>query len=455
MLPERFLERLKDQNTCDVEAFARAHERESIASIRINPRKNTFSLSWDLTPVPWCPWGRLLKSRPVFATHPAFHAGGFYVQEASSMFLWHVMEHLFPPDQPRKPLVIVDLCAAPGGKSTLLASWKQEADLLIAHEFQGNRLASLTENLWKWGVGGVMITGGPTYQWRGLRSLADVVVVDAPCSGEGLFRKDRNYIKAWGPHLNRSCALVQRKLLQDATAFLKPGGYLVYSTCTYHPDENLGQMKTLKRQGFLSIDPRPATEWQLVRLEEEGAIGYQFFPHLTHGEGFFIGVMKKPYNDPNITAPSLYAPKSTKLNPVSPSKWEEFPSKTWRIVEFKGTQYGIRAEHEAIIRTLADYVMLAAPGLPIGSLKGTDWHWHPAAAHVTEWSLPLPILEVNTAEALQFLACNLLPYELDGYVQVCWQSLKLGLAKGHDNRRFINLYPPPWRLRKIPSEPYT
>lgn len=455
MLPGRFLERLRNQGLCDLGAFIRAHEEEPQASFRLNPLKIPFPLSWETEVVPWCPWGRLPKSRPVFAAHPAFHAGGFYVQEASSMFLWYVMDQLYPQGEPRRPLVIVDLCAAPGGKATLLASWKQDQDFLIAHEFQGNRLPALTENLWKWGVGGVMITGGPVQQWKALKALADVVVVDAPCSGEGLFRKDKSFSKAWAPHLNRSCALIQRRLLLDAQAILKPGGYMVYSTCTYHPEENLEQIKALIQQGFQSVDPSPPDAWQIVRLEEKGAVGYQFFPHLTPGEGFFISVVRKPLDFSVEEASYALVRKNEIRKPGRLPAWPEFPGEKWRVVEFKGIQYGIQALHEALIKVVADRVTLTAPGLPIGSFKGNEWHWHPAAAHATAWSLPLPVLEVTKEEALLYLACNTLPYKLNHYLQVSWQSLKLGLAKGHASRPFINLYPPAWRLRKIPESSHT
>lgn len=455
MLPELFLDRVRKEQICDTEAFIKAHEAPAVASLRLNPRKTGFPLTFETTMVPWCPWGRLAGDRPVYAAHPAFHAGGFYVQEASSMFLWYVMDFLFPPDISRKPLVIVDLCGAPGGKATLLASWKNDDDLLVTHEFHGSRMASLKENVWKWGVGGVAVTGGPTRNWQGLPDFADVVVVDAPCSGEGLFRKDPAYVKAWRPHLNKNCSILQRGILQDAITMLKPGGFIVYSTCTYHHDENLGQVHRLVQQGFSSTDLSPPAEWNIVRLDKDKAWGYQFFPHLTKGEGFFISVVRKTSETHRIASfrntRTRKGGSNKQISIGSFAPWDSFPKDRLLLMELNNVFFGVRAEHEPFIRSISDYVAVSAPGLPVGQMKGADRVWHPAAAHSTEWQLPLPSLELNTEEALSYLACNNLRFKPESYVQVTWHNLKLGLAKGHPTRPFINLYPTEWRLRKMPT----
>ncbi|MEO6758980.1 MAG: RsmB/NOP family class I SAM-dependent RNA methyltransferase, partial [Saprospiraceae bacterium] len=221
--------------------FAAALGTPAPVSIRLNPAKH---LPEPLLPteaaVPWHPQGRYLAERPVFTLDPGFHAGGYYVQEASSMFLYEALRQTVDFS---KKLNVLDLCAAPGGKSTLLADLVGPDSLLVANELIRSRVNSLRENLEKWGAPNVAVTSGEAGDFAGLEGFFDLIVADAPCSGEGLFRKDPAAMGEWSPAAVELCSLRQQRILSEVLPALAPGGILVYSTCTYNTAENEAQVE--------------------------------------------------------------------------------------------------------------------------------------------------------------------------------------------------------------------
>ena len=273
--------------------FIGALQAAAPVSVRLNPAKtglggDKFPLPFaGSDPVPWHPQGYYLAERPVFTLDPALHAGAYYVQEASSMFLYEALRQTLDFSQPLK---VLDLCAAPGGKSTLIGAMLDTDSLLVANEVIKNRCAILRENLERWGMPNVAVTSAAPETFGALEGFFDLVVVDAPCSGEGLFRKDPRAIAEWSPAHVSFCAGRQRHILAAAVAALTPGGLLVYSTCTYNREENENNTEWLT-QTFplaarrLNVDP----SWGL----EGNEYGYHFFPHRAKGEGFFIAVFQK------------------------------------------------------------------------------------------------------------------------------------------------------------------
>lgn len=457
-LPGSFIELFKSQGIPDPEGFEKAHNLPSGSAYRRNPAK--WNSAWDHffggEVLPWCPWGSVTNVKPTFAHHPAFHAGALYVQEGSSQFLWYVLESLFPSDKPRPPLLMVDLCAAPGGKSTLAASWKQNNDLLIAQENQSTRFPALEENIFKWGRSGVVVAGGSTCLWEVLPGHADIVIADVPCSGEGLFRKDPAYVKNWRPALRKSCPPVQKKILQDAATALKPGGYLIYSTCTYNPEENIRQMARLTRQGWRCAMPETPSAWNLELQEQDGARGWQFYPHRQPGEGFFISVLQKP-GEPN-TSEQAFSPRS-KRKPSAPNGWRgrKVPESLnlpdyLEPFEYQGQYYAAPKMWLPLLTSFPEVFKILFPGVPLGSWRGEKWEWHTAVGHCPELALDLPVMDLDYSQALRYLACQTLDLRLEGPTLLRWEGLNLGLGKSVPGRPFVSLYPASWRLRRLPPD---
>ncbi|MBO4986505.1 MAG: RsmB/NOP family class I SAM-dependent RNA methyltransferase, partial [Paludibacteraceae bacterium] len=235
MLPVEFIESLHEQLAPnEVQQLCQALETTPVTSIRLNDKIDYLTFECDTDEVPWHEDGYYLSERPQFTLDPLFHAGCYYVQEASSMFVECALQQYLSRDS-----VVLDLCAAPGGKSTLISQYLGDAGLLVSNEVVRQRVFILSENIQKWGNGNTVVTHNQAADF-GMRlpSLFDCILVDAPCSGEGMFRKDDGAISEWSEKNVNACVERQRKIVQDVWDALRPGGLLIYSTCTFNPWEN-------------------------------------------------------------------------------------------------------------------------------------------------------------------------------------------------------------------------
>ena len=267
-LPTAFTERMQQLLGNESETFFQALVSESPTSIRLNPEKtaNTDLPFSELLSrqVPWCSNGYYLKERPSFTSDPLLHGGAYYVQEASSMFLQVVLQQITGDT----PLRVLDLCAAPGGKSTLLANNLPKDSLLVSNEVIKSRASILKENIIKWGYDHIVVTNSDPNRFTGMKGAFDMILVDAPCSGEGMFRKDEKAITEWSENNLCLCEERQKRILSDVWDALAPGGYLVYSTCTYNPGENEDILNWILttfdassveiRHNFTAITPSPS-----------------------------------------------------------------------------------------------------------------------------------------------------------------------------------------------------
>ncbi len=295
-LPKELLRSLQNLKSFNEEAFKAVHQPGGqITSIRLNPEKVKSQKSKPKTdgPVPWSSNGYYLAERPSFTLDPLFHAGAYYVQEASSMFLEEVIKQTVDLS---KPIKVLDLCAAPGGKSTLIQSIISKESLLVSNEVIKTRANILSENITKWGAANVIVTNNDPSDFQRLENYFDIIVVDAPCSGSGLFRKDPNAIEEWSEKNVQLCAQRQQRILADVLPSLKEGGILIYSTCSYSQEED-EEIADWMVKGFKveSLKLKLEESWGIVEAvsEKEKALGYRFFPDKVKGEGFFIAAFRK------------------------------------------------------------------------------------------------------------------------------------------------------------------
>ena len=262
----------------DWQALEDAHALPPINSVRMNPKKRTAQFDQEAM-IPWCKQGRYLHIRPSFTFDPLFHAGTYYVQEASSMFLeTALMQHI----DFNVNLKVLDLCASPGGKSTHIASLLNEQSLLISNEVIGTRVNMLCENMTKWGYDNTWVTNNDPIQFKKVPSFFDMMLVDAPCSGSGLFRKMPDYCQTWNPELVNLCAQRQKRILNDAYDALAKNGLLVYMTCSLSQDENEDMLDYIMQTFDVTTCKIQIDEtWGIMETQSEKmhAFGYRFFPH--------------------------------------------------------------------------------------------------------------------------------------------------------------------------------
>jgi NOL1/NOP2/sun family putative RNA methylase len=315
-IPQRLIEMLRSQNEFDELAFTQVHQSgEQVTSIRMNPAKgiqhSTFNIQHK---VPWSEYGFYLEERPSFTADPLFHAGAYYVQEASSMFLEEVLKQTVNLSQPLK---VLDLCAAPGGKSTLIQSLISEKSLLVSNEVIKSRVNVLSENITKWGAANVIVTNNDPKDFQRLQNYFDVIVIDAPCSGSGLFRKDPEAINEWSEQNVQHCSQRQQRILTDIIPSLKNDGILIYSTCSYSQKEDEDIVDWIVKEYQLSnIRLIVKNEWGIIESQscEQNSYGYRFYPDKVKGEGFYISAFRKNGCSENINELIKSKNKSEKLS---------------------------------------------------------------------------------------------------------------------------------------------
>jgi 16S rRNA C967 or C1407 C5-methylase (RsmB/RsmF family)/NOL1/NOP2/fmu family ribosome biogenesis protein len=293
-LPAEFINSISCCEGFDEKAFIDVHQTASPTSIRINPFKPT-ELAFKLdNPIPWNEKGFYLEERPNFTYDVLFQAGCYYVQEAGSMFIEHALKSCVDFNQ---TLLAFDVCASPGGKSTLLNSLLNNESALVANEIIKQRSEVLAQNLSKWGTCNVVVTNNDPSSYSDINDVFDIILVDAPCSGSGLFRKQHDAVDEWSLDNVNLCSQRQKRILSDIIGTLKQGGTLVYSTCSYSKSENEEIADWLINEfGLISVQIPTEKKWGIVETtsEKQKAFGYRFYPDKTQSEGFFCAVFKKP-----------------------------------------------------------------------------------------------------------------------------------------------------------------
>ncbi|MCD7971129.1 MAG: rRNA cytosine-C5-methyltransferase [Candidatus Azobacteroides sp.] len=447
-LPQDFVSFTKNLFKDEYEDFISSLQEEVPVSIRINPDKILSSPPYST--IPWTKNGYYLPERPPFTFDPLFHAGTYYVQEASSMFPEQVFSTYI-----HEPVRMLDLCAAPGGKSSHALSLLPEGSLLVSNEVIRSRAQILTENLAKWGKENVIITNNDASHFNKLPGFFDVILVDAPCSGEGMFRKDPEAVRQWSPENVQLCAERQQRILADIWVSLKPGGLLIYSTCTYNTVENEENIKWLTSSFDAETLPVPTEkEWQVSTPFHPHC--YRFFPHKTKGEGFALTVIRKTETEEK--GKSLFLKKGKQLF-KAPEQSKKSIQNPERFVFDELNQHIIAIPSDAYeaYQLLKKYLRIVEAGLSPGEIKGKDFIPSPALAFSINLNREaFPSVEIDWSTAIRYLkkeAIVLPPETPRGHVLLAYQHIPVGFVKNIGNRA-NNLYPQEWRIRSqyIPKE---
>lgn len=454
ILPDAFTHQLKTQIGDEFADFEAALQQTPPVSVRYNAKKMPPPTG-EL--IPWCEDGRYLEQRPVFTLDPLFHAGAYYVQEASSMLIGEALGQVVDTS---KPLRVLDLCAAPGGKTTLLTSILHPDSLILANEVIKSRVMILKENVQKWGFPNVHVSNHDPEDLDRLEAFFDVILIDAPCSGEGLFRKDPAAVNEWSLGSVQVCAGRQKRILDAAMPLLKPSGVLLYSTCTYNDVENQESGQWVVRDGaFTELKVEMPEAWGVVSKP----IGYQCYPHRVKGEGFFLAVFQKKAG---FLGAQRYdtLPKKGKEEGFKSCKRlhaKQLPEVSRWLAEPNDFDFFVKPNGEVIafvsnqlddLRILDNSLSAKGLGLEMGEFKGNDFIPSHALALSTALAPQIPRLELPANEALLFLKKeNIVLDAPKGWLLITHQGLGLGWVKGLGNR--INNYlPKDWRIRmEIPE----
>lgn len=421
-------------------ALFNALDKESSTSIRYNPFK--VSQKPEGTGVPWCRYGFMLDKRPSFTLDPVFHSGVYYVQESSSMFLEHVMRQATGNPE---GLTVLDLCAAPGGKTTLLSTIVGLTGVVVANEVIRSRANILAENVRKWGLGNVIVTNNDPAHFASLEGQFDVIVIDAPCSGEGMFRKDHDARMQWSASNVELCAARQRRIVADAWSSLAEGGLLIYSTCTFNEQENEQNVKWITENyncEGVNIDVDPA--WGVVKGETEGIETFRFFPHKVAGEGLFMALMRKT----SRVKPKRIAPRKTpfgdvnKADRIALSRWIGTAQESYFSLIGDNIYCYNRATFP-IVKRIAESMNAIYSGVMMGRIfNGKLRPEHSLALYHDLAATDIPKVDVSIEDALKYLRRQDLDLNMlsEGLNLICFNNHPLGWIKriGH---RANNAYP--------------
>lgn len=448
--PANFLESLSDEPGFDRQNFVEAHQKnESPTSIRINPFKKTAPKTGEQ--VPWCPEGIYLDTRPSFTFDPLFHAGAYYVQEASSMFIAHILKYI----KTDEPVNVLDLCAAPGGKSTLLNSALTPGDLLVANEIIKTRVPILADNLARWGTANSIVTNNDPKDFSRLSSFFDIILVDAPCSGSGMFRKDPEAMDEWSPANVNLCHQRQERILADIYPALNEDGYLIYSTCSYSHQENEDILDWLCSTFALESIRIPINDdWGIVESQspEKKAWGYRFYPGKVKGEGLFASVLRKRESSGNLTSFKNNRNQKVPMNEFDLIKPYINNPSAYYFFKVNDDWMAINQQHRESLNLLQHHLYIKKSGVRIGKVAGRDLiPDHELALSVIVNKEAFEQTELNYDQAILYLRRDNLNLNetKKGWSLMNFEGQPLGWAKLLPNR-VNNYYPKELRILTSP-----
>ncbi len=442
-LPEKFIKRINLDLGEDASLFFNSLDNETPVSIRANKLKkyNTEGLE----SIPWSDSGYYLPSRPIFTLDPVFHGGAYYVQEASSMFLEQVLKQAVDLT---KPLKVLDLCAAPGGKSTHLLSLISEESLLVSNEVIRPRSKILSENLIKWGYPNYITTNNDPSAFQKLKGFFDVVIVDAPCSGEGLFRKDKESVNEWSEDNVNLCSARQKRIVSDVWDTLKQGGVLIYSTCTYNKAENEDNISWMINEMGATPLVMDFKEYPQV-VKSSDLPGFHFYPHKTKGEGFFISAVEKTdgytFKSGKIKKPLISKANNSILKEIKDwiKGYEEY--EYW---SFQEKVFAFPKNMSGELLSIIDNLSIINCGTEICEVKAKNIipsHSLAISTIINKDNFEKEDLELQ--EALIYLKKEeIKPKSKAQYLLAQYNSTPIGWLKNAGNR-YNNLYPKEWRIR--------
>ncbi len=448
-IPEKFIERINvDLGEEQAAALCQALDGESPTSIRFNPYK--IGKKPQGCGVPWNKYGMYLDQRPQFTFDTDFHAGVYYVQEAGSQFVGHLLEGMNMEGKR-----VLDMCASPGGKTTLYSSLVGLDGLVLANEIDKRRANILADNVRRWGLGNVVVSSNPPKHIANFKCWFDVVAVDAPCSGEGMFRKSDEAREEWNESNVKMCATRQGEILREAWQSLRAGGVLIYSTCTFNKLENEGVLEE-----FSAFAEDEVAAYDDVAVEdswgvEKGSVGafqtFRFYPHRSCSEGFFVAIARKAFD----TNGSQRTPKCRKpiFENVDRIGMNELPRwiKQPELMHFAMVGdmcYGYYLEQFDAVKNLAEYLTVIYSGVSVGQVfKGK---LKPDAALATFCGVneeALPCVELSEADAIKYLSKQDVDVSLfsEGLNLVKCGGSRLGFIKRIGNRA-NNMYPNSLRI---------
>jgi len=449
-LPPEFIQSISCCAGFDEQSFCEAHQLSSPTSIRLNPFKPAnfkFTLNQEVS---WNNKGFYLKERPSFTHDILFQAGCYYVQEAGSMFIEHALKSCVDFNE---SVLALDVCASPGGKSTLLNALINRESVIVANEVVKQRAEVLAQNLAKWGTSNVIVTNNDPSAFSEMHQVFDVMLVDAPCSGSGLFRKQHDALDEWSLDNVNLCSQRQKRILSDVIGSLKQGGILVYSTCSYSQQENEDIADWLVTEfGLESISLPIEASWGIVETTSphKHAVGYRFYPDKTLSEGFFCSVFKKPGIEDSFH--SVRKSKHETFSALKPKEKEVFNHfindlQQHSILKFKD-DYLLTNSMALDFINKHTHLYLKKVGTNIGSLIKQDVLPHQDLAWSIHRSDSVQHIDCTEDQALHFLKKELQQIEGEkGWNLMSYQGYGLGWIK-HLGNRINNYLPNEFRILK-------
>ena len=447
-LPEAFIEQLRGLLPDEWDALAGAiTSSEPSVAVRVNSARGV-GVPEGARRVPWCDQGFYLEDRPAFTFDTDWHAGRYYVQDASSMFIAHVIRHFI-----HEPVRYLDLCAAPGGKTTAAIQALPQRSLVVANEIVPPRVRVLADNVIRWGNPRCVVTSNAPAHLGKFEDFFDVIAADVPCSGEGMMRKDDEAVAQWSPALVEQCSQRQREILTDVWTALRPGGLLIYSTCTYNRQENEEIADFIVNElGATSLEVPVEPDWNIHPAIGSECHGYRFMPHRVDGEGLFMAVFRKDGNSPRQDV--RIKEKSSKKADEMGKNWLSCPE-DYTIDQQGDLSIAVPQDIRREVTALRTSLNVLHAGVEVATVMGRKTVPHHALAMSTARSSEaFPVSEVDYATALRYLRGESITLDGPrGYVLVAHEGAVLGFANNLGNRA-NNLYPKPQRILSthLPTE---